>query len=249
MTTISKPMKNLLVAFALLLCANVNAQDVKSKVLKELASLTVRYQQAESLSFDVVYKYSSENAPQDIIETLRGNCKIKGRKSFYSIDQTQSVFDGAVAAIIYREDSLIYLSRPSSSLHAFTPVQVMDSMLSKQNVTYNLEEQKRTKRITLGFNGDDKFKEVIYEIDKSSGYLSKITQVVNHRLMYESENTAPVGSTNEYSIVETVFENYSTKNIGDEVFAIANYVRKENKDYVAVSPYNHYRVFLATPNL
>jgi hypothetical protein len=57
------------------------------------------------------------------------------------------------------------------------------------------------------------------------------------------------GTTTTYSIVEAVFEHYRVKSFDEKAFDTARYFRMEGKDYVAMPPYDTYKIFLGSPNL
>lgn len=224
-------------------------QDKRSLVIAELKALSEKYRSTPQLSFDIKYRYAAENNPAVYLDSLQGKYKINGSSFFYEIDKTQTIFNGQYVLVVYEEDSLIYLSKPSENLLSANPVSLLDSVIANKELSYEMEENRHTKKITLEFKNDPQYKRVTYEINKKSGYLSKLTQVVNSAQMYDPEMMDSVSEEGNFSIVEAFFDHYEKGRFDNSLFDVERYVKKQDAAYIPVSPYQSYKVFLASPNL
>lgn len=243
-------MKNIPLTILLLtICLSGFCQDKREQVLAELTALSGKYRNASVLAFDVKYRYATEDNPGVYLDSLQGHYQINGSSFFYEIDKTQTLFNGQYVLVIYKEDSLIYLSKPSENLLSANPAVLLDSVIASKEVKYAFEENKHTKKIILAFKNDPQYKRITYEINKKSGYLSRVTQVVNSAQMYDPEMAAPINKEGNFSIVEVVFDHYEKGKFDNSIFDLEHYVKKQDNAYVARSPYQSYKVFLATPNL
>jgi hypothetical protein len=244
-------MKNLLI-FLLMpwLFVHGFAQDAKNKVVEELRTVAAKYQNSTSLSFNVMYRYAQEESPSVFLDSLKGQFTLNGKRFAYTIDQTQTFFDGEYVLVIYKDDSLMYLSKPlQQETIVSSPFMMLDSLLKKNNLQCTWEEKENVKNATLFFPGDSQIKSITYEIDKTSGYLNKIVQVVNSAQLYDPEVAASLADQHRFSIVEMIFNNYAKNSSGNDLFNLKQYVKKEGAVYRAQFPYQSYKVFLANPNL
>jgi hypothetical protein len=244
-------MKNPL-TFLLMLCMSVHgfAQDVKSKIVGELRTIAEKYQNTVGLSFDILYKYAQEESPSIFLDSLKGQYILNGKRFTYTIDQTQTFFDGEYVLVIYKDDSLMYLSKPlQQEAIVSSPFMMLDSLLKKNNLQCTWEEKGNVKNAMLFFPDDPQIKSITYEIDKTSGYLNKIIQVVNSAQLYDPQIAASLSDQHRFSIVEMVFDNYAKNSSNDALFNLNQYVKKEGADFKAQFPYQSYKVFLANPNL
>ena len=226
------------------------AQDAKNKVVEELKAVAVKYQNSTGLSFDVMYRYAQEESPSLFLDSLKGKYTLNGKRFAYAIDQTETFFDGEYILVIYKDDSLMYLSKPlQQEAIVSSPFMMLDSLLKKNNLQFTWEERENVKNATLLFPGDPQIKSITYEIDKTSGYLNKIIQVVNSAQLYDPQVAASLVDQHRFSLVEMIFENYSKSDSDSDLFNLKQYVKKEGTAYKPQFPYQSYKVFLADPNL
>jgi hypothetical protein len=72
--------------------------------------------------------------------------------------------------------------------------------------------------------------------------------VVNAAHLYDAAARSMLSDNTTYAIVEVAYSNYRQTAIGEN-FTSSRYFRKEDDQYVALSPYEGYQVFLGTPGL
>ncbi|MBO9571975.1 MAG: hypothetical protein J7497_07165, partial [Chitinophagaceae bacterium] len=150
---------------------------------------------------------------------------------------------GDMYIVFYNEDSIIYLSRPSSSLSMNNPFAVLDSLINNPNINFSLKQTKQEMVITIETADTSKFKKIIYEISKTTGLLSKMTQIINDELMYDLPVSGPKADKPGYAIITTYFTNYTTATFDTLIFEPATYVKNVGGKYVSLHPYESYQVF------
>ena len=106
-------MKNLLfIVIALLLKMFSYSQDAKEEAIAALKKMGDQYRNSGYLSFDVKYRYASEEEPEKYLDSLEGNFKLNGSNFWYMLDNTSAMYNGQYAVAVYPQDNIIYLSKP-----------------------------------------------------------------------------------------------------------------------------------------
>jgi hypothetical protein len=224
------------------------SQDQKERVLEALISTLDQYRNTPLLSYNVEYRYSTEDQPNTYLDSLTGSFKSDGNKFLSEINQIKTVFDGEFVVIIYPEDSVIYLSKPPGMLNG-NPAALFDSSFINRNIQYLITETRDLKILTLNFIDDPQYKQIKYEIDKKSGWIVSVTQKVNQALLFDKEIAATMISDDKYGLVKINFSQYEKSKFDKEVFNYGFYVRKEGAEYKAQPPFDLYKVFLGSSNL
>src|SRR5580765_183963 len=104
-------MKKLFISF-ILVCWLVNSYcqtGNKTLVLQELNNLSEKYRTSAYLSFDILYKYSREDKPEEWLDSLGGGFKMNGGSYWYSIDSTEAMADKDYTVLLFKTDQLMYL--------------------------------------------------------------------------------------------------------------------------------------------
>lgn len=224
------------------------SQDQKERVKAALNKVTEQYRNTPLLSYNVEYRYSSEEHPEAILDSLEGTFKSDGNKFLSVIDQTKTVFDGEYVVVIYSQDSVIYLSKPPGTLNG-NPVALLDSASKTREIEYLITENKKLKILTLNFHNDPQYKQIRYEIDNKTGWILSVTQLVNQALLYDKEVNSTMVTEGKYGIVQMIFSHYENKKFTKDIFNTGYYVKKEGVEYKAQPPYNSCKVFLGSSNL
>ena len=218
--------------------------------VEALRALTIAYRDADYLSFDMTYYYAEEKSPKVYLDSMRGSFKMKGNRYWYSMANTESLRRDDFIVTVFNEDRIIYLSKPSPDMAGVNPVAMLDSFLSgSQFYSFDLQEDKKEKKLTIHFKDDLPYKKIEYVIDRKTGFISRMTSLVRSDQLADPSISLEPGTTKTYSIVEAVFEHYRLKSFDESAFDTTRYFRKEGKDYVALPPYDAYKIFLGSPNL
>jgi hypothetical protein len=255
----------------------VQAQpDKKQEAWTVLQKLADVYGKATRLSFDVTYRYAAEEAPGTWLDSLNGRFKLHGSQYWCDINNTESVYAGGYMILLFKEDQIMYLAKPSvaplnppgggksplyTSAEGKSPVvnpvtavpgavsQFENLLKNDSTIRCHVKEINNQKRVTIEFTVPALYKKIEYYINNKTGYLEKMINVVKSDQLYDASVQHLVEADESYAIVEAVYSNYRPGNVDDNLFNINRYFKKEGNDYITVAPYDMYKIFLGTPNL
>lgn len=229
---------------------NSRAQrDAKKEALEEMKKLVQLYRSSEGLTFDIAYKYALESMPGQTIDSLDGQCKLLGDRYWYRLDQTESIRTGDYVIMLFREDDIMYLARPSANALPVNPVAMIDSLLLRQeHVTCQVAEEKQWRSIALSFGVQSPYKRVEYRIDKQTGFLQKMITTVRANELEQSDAEQSNDQVS-YRIIEAAFSNYRRGSFDISLLEPGRYFKKEGKEYVSVAPFENFKIFLGSPGL
>jgi hypothetical protein len=227
------------------------SQDTdREKVIKELKTISDHYRNTRFLSFDINYRYANEQQPGIYLDSLSGSFKINGSNYWYVLDNTEAIGDNHYLIMLFREDKIMYLTKPSSLTLMQNPLALIDSYLvGKPGVRYGITSQKKEKKISLDFGDNGKYRKIEYEIDAASGFMTKMTCVVRASEMYDETVRSQVDDASVYVKVEAVFKNYRETAFPENLVNTTKYFKKDGEEYIALPPYETYKVFLGTNTL
>jgi hypothetical protein len=228
-----------------------NCQDAgKDKVINELRKISERFRNSRYLSFDINYRYASEQKPSVFLDSLDGSFKLSGNKYWYTMADTEGIGNSEYTILLFREDKIMYLSKPSGVSIAQNPIAMIDSFLTaRPGIKYSIDVQKKQKKITLEFDGNEKYKKIEYDMDAVTGFITKMSCVVQASEMYDPSVRSEIEDRSVYVVVEADFKNYRENSFVDSLFDTAKYFKKVGEEYIALPPYESYKVFLGTNTL
>lgn len=220
------------------------------QVIREMQLLAANYQAAGTVSFDVRYRYADEHTPATILDSLSGSYQVAGSRYWYTLDNTEAVADSEYVLMVFREDKLLYLSRPSRVANSINPVSLLDSTLVRiKDLVSRISEQGGQKIISLEFPAGQQYKKIEYTVDKQSGFISHMQLVVRNNQLFDTSLQAQASSLPGYAIISLDFTHYQIGRSGENKFDLSRYLKKDGNVYVPAAPYGDYRIFLASPNL
>lgn len=236
---------------ALFLSVNAVAQTAENqKVLAELRRVSERYRTTPYLGFDIRYRYASEEAPDTYLDSLKGSFKLHGDRYWYSLDQTEAIVTGDIMMLLFREDQVMYLSRPSAAWVGSSPVTVLDSLLTHaEGYKATLKTSGKSSLIHLEFPANSACKSITYEIDARTHLISRMQCVVPATELYDPSVRPVVEGDGVYAVIDIGFANYKENGFDPAQFDTAKYFQKQGAEYVPVAPYQSYKLFLGSPNL
>jgi hypothetical protein len=248
MSTILKTILILLSCCPLLSAAQGQSSD-KRQVMEAMTRLSNRYKNFKRLSFTIAYKYASEDRPGQYLDSLKGSITVSGNRYWYSIDSTEYIGGSDLSVILFKQDKIMYLVRPSATQRSANPLAMLDSFLTRNDsVDCRLTETGGLETITMTFKPGMASKRVEYCIDRNSGLLIKMINVVPSKELYSSSAKPLVKGNSSYAIVETEFRDYREAS-GEELPDPGRYCKKQGDRYVTIAPYESYKIFLGTPDL
>jgi hypothetical protein len=227
----------------------VQAQEnAVEKAMHTLRQMTTRYQQAKYLSFDVVYRYATEEKPAVYLDSLKGQYKLHGSRYWSLLDNRESMFDDNLLLMRFEEDSLMYIAAPRNSSGA--PAMLDTMLFANKEAKYDYAETPSEQVITMTFNGQAPCRRIAWHIDRATGYLTKMVSLVRAEQLYDPSVRSLISEAAASCVmVETIYANYRQGAFTDNVFDMRKYIKKEGQEYVTVAPYEKYKVFIGTPGL
>jgi hypothetical protein len=221
----------------------------KQQVMAAMRALSNRYKNFKRLSFTIAYKYAAEDKPGLYLDSLKGSITVSGNRYDYSIDSTEFIGGIDLSVILFKQDKIMYLVRPSAAQRNVNPLAMLDSLLTRNDsVDCRLTETGTEQTITMTFKPGKATKRVEYTIDRNSGLLTKMINVVPAKELYNATAKPLVKGNSSYAIVETEFRDYR-EDSGEDVPDPGRYCKKQGDRYVTLAPYESYKIFLGTPDL
>ncbi|NII26635.1 hypothetical protein HB364_16215 [Pseudoflavitalea sp. X16] len=232
-------------------------EEATSKAAAAMRRLAEKYQQARLLSFDVLYRYAAEGKPGEYLDSLRGQCKVHGNRYWSALDNTESVYDGQLLVMLFKEDSIIYLAKPAAASMpgaqggAANPVAMIDTfLLHNKGSQCFYTATPGEELITLSLPGTGPYKQITWQVNRKTGYLDKMTSLVRSDQLYDPSVRAQVtDAASSYVVVETLYSNFRQGAYEESIFAPGRYAKKEGDTWVTVVPYEKYKVFLGSTGL
>ena len=222
----------------------------KEACMQAMKTMVQRYQASSYLSFNVTYRYATEQQPSQWLDSLKGSYRLNGKDYWYSLDSTEVASYKGTCVLLFKEDKLMYLVPPRPNRQGIDFIASMDSLLSHLGgAVLSLSDDQQDKKILLSFGEGRPIRSIEYSIDKSSGYITRIIQAVKSDQLYDASVRGKIEGGVPYAIVEMDFSNYRTGGFDDRQLDTAQYFKKDGSQYVSVAPYDEYKIFLGAPNL
>jgi hypothetical protein len=246
-------LRKLSLVFLVCLTARVTlyAQQADGTKIHDLfRKIADHYRNAGNLSFDVTYKYAAESDPGKWLDSMSGNFKMNNSSYWYMLDSTEAMGTRDYALILFREDRVMYLSRPTSQTQSANPLTQFDSLVLKDNrVKASLAEEGSQELVTLEFQPGLVYKRITYYIDRKTYFLTRMISMVRSDQLYEKSVRPMIKGTDSYVIVETDYNHYQRGGFTEGDLDTGRYFKKVGGDYTAVPPYDSYKILLASSNL
>ncbi|GAO44441.1 hypothetical protein [Flavihumibacter petaseus] len=222
-------------------------QAQQAQYMRELKSAAAVFLDTGYLHVDLVYKYSNEATPLQIEDSLRGSIKIWGKRFWYALSNTEATCDDSVAVIVFKEDQLLYLTRPSGQHLLQQQFSLLDSLSDGRfQSAISVSADGRQRKYVVKFLNPQYYKELEFWTD-NKGRLVKTRQLLHRRLL---DANAPIdGVAGNWVFVEVSFLHVNRNDFNPADFDTQKLVRKEQNGWVAQAPYQHYSVFKANPSL
>jgi hypothetical protein len=236
------------------ICASLKAQQpvTVDSVISLLRQMKQGYDSSRNLSFDMAYIYTSENKPGEILDSLSGHMEISRGRYHWNISNTESIANAQYAVMLFKDDKLMYITRPMQKDGSPDPFAMLDSSLFRiQGLKCNVEKTKEIVTITIDFPEGISYKQIKIAINKKTGFVASTAftlkaAALNHQYGFNDEN---LKTDNSYAHIEARYFNYNTEVLNDSVFDQNSYFKKTGKEFSTVAPYTDYKIFIGSPNL
>ncbi|HEY8972553.1 MAG TPA: hypothetical protein VIM64_25785 [Puia sp.] len=230
----------------------VAAQDMAAKqhAIAIFRNAAERYKSNRELHFNMRYRYAAEDKPTVWLDSLKGDFAVYGDRYRYRLDSTEFVGGKDLSVILFKQDQVMYLAKPGADTRNINPMALLDSLLLKDDsVGCRIMETKDWQTIILSFHPAKKTKRIEYVVDRHTGFITKMVNVVSARELYDPSVQQKVANDATYAIVETDLSGYRETNVMKEEWDLGRLFKKEGKEYIPQPPYQSYKIFLGSPDL
>jgi hypothetical protein len=222
-------------------------QQEKKAAIYEMNKLADNYKLFPYLSFRLNYYYSAQESPDMHVDSLEGRVKLHGNQYWYLLDSTEAVVAGNFIVTLFKEDKIMYITKPAAALQVANPVAILDSVLSKNdNILSTVTEKENTKIISIQFKDNPAFKKVEYYLDPITGLLSKVKMIVRFSLLQDPSLKGIVDTNDSYANIEVRYTDYKKEPFSDDIFNTTTYFKKEGEVFLPVAPYDSFKIFMGT---
>ncbi|MDI6051238.1 outer membrane lipoprotein carrier protein LolA [Flavobacterium sp. XS2P24] len=205
--------KFLLIAALLFFSFSIQAQDKKAKEL--LDQVTAKVKSYNTIVID--FKYSLNNAKENINQDSKGNVTMKGNQYVLNFMGVTKIFDGKKTYTIVPEDEEITISKVNvKDDNAITPSKMLTFF--NTGYKYNMDILQNVKGRKIQYiklvptNSKDQRKEVLLGIDIQTKHIYNLIEVgkkgTKTTLTVNSFKTNQPLSKNQFTFAESKYPNY-----------------------------------------
>ncbi|MDI5888321.1 MULTISPECIES: outer membrane lipoprotein carrier protein LolA [Flavobacterium] len=205
--------KFLLIAALLFFSFSIQAQDKKAKEL--LDQVTAKVKSYNTIVID--FKYSLNNAKENINQDSKGNVTMKGNQYVLNFMGVTKIFDGKKTYTIVPEDEEITISKVNEKDdNAITPSKMLTFF--NTGYKYNMDILQNVKGRKIQYiklvptNSKDQRKEVLLGIDIQTKHIYNLIEVgkkgTKTTLTVNSFKTNQPLSKNQFTFAESKYPNY-----------------------------------------
>jgi len=206
--------KQFLIAAILLLSLSIQAQDKKAKDL--LDRVTSKVKSYDNIVID--FKYSLNNAKENINQDSKGNVTMKGNQYVLNLMGVTKIFDGKKSYIINPEDEEVTVSTVNDKDDkAITPSKMLTFFNSgyayKMDIIQDVKGRKIQYIKLVPTNAKDQRKEILLGIDTQTKHIYNLIEVskkgTKTTLTVNSFKTNQPLSKNQFIFAESKYPKYS----------------------------------------
>ena len=205
--------KFLLIALLLFFSLSIQAQDKKAKEL--LDQVTAKVKSYSTIVID--FKYSLNNAKENINQDSKGNVTMKGNQYILNFMGVTKIFDGKKTYTIVPEDEEITISKVNEKDdNAITPSKMLTFFNSGYKYNMDILQNVKGRKIQyiklVPTSSKDQRKEVLLGIDIQTKHIYNLIEVgkkgTKTTLTVNSFKTNQPLSKNQFTFAESKYPNY-----------------------------------------
>lgn len=235
-------------------CVLIKAQENTSveAVVGLLKQMRADYDNISNLSFDVSYTYAKQSTPDKILDSLSGRMQVSNKQYHWNISNTEMIANSKYVIMLFKEDKLMYITRPGSQNINFDPLSRLDSSLFLlKGLQCSLENKKDITTVTLNFPDSSAYKQIKMTINRKNGFLSNTKFIIRPGAVRSFEDFDSMDNTGDegYNVIEARYYNYNQDSISAAIFNSENYFNRSGTEFVAANSYSDYKIFIGSPNL
>ena len=239
-------LRYLITCIVMVICKLAIAQN---PVLLECVKMNKAYMGTDHLSFNIKYTYANDTTPAMVEDSSFATYKVHGYKYWASMDSVEFMQNDSFQVVAYKPEQVLSLALPAYNYGQALPLSHWDSLFSKKNdFTYAFGVDAGYKKLTVDFSSDQYVKQ--YEL-----WYDSVTYRI-HRVRYKMDDGAgdelmvqQGAQSGNVIVINMLFSNYQTGMFTDAVFNSGNYFHKSGTEYIPVSTFSTYEVFLASAGL
>jgi len=207
-------MKNLFsIALCFFMLLSVNAQDKKAKEL--LDNVTSKIKSYDNIVID--FKYTLNNAKENINQDSKGNVTIDGNKYMLNFMGVTKIYDGKKTYTIVPEDEEVTVSSVNDSDDkAITPSKMLTFFNSGYKYSWDIVQDVKGRKIQyiklIPINSKDQRKEIMLGIDVQTKHIYNLIEIGKNgtktTLTVNSFKTNQPLSKNQFTFVASKYPNY-----------------------------------------
>ncbi len=191
----------------------IQAQDKKAKDL--LNEVTAKVKNYDNIVID--FKYSLNNAKENINQDSKGNVTMKGNQYVLNFMGVTKIFDGKKSYTIVPEDEEISISTVNEKDNdAITPSKMLSFFNSGYKCTMDILQNIKGRKIQyiklIPLNVKDKRKEILLGIDIQTKHIYNVIETGKNgtktTLTVNSFKTNQPLSKNQFTFAESKYPNY-----------------------------------------
>ncbi|MCF8322844.1 MAG: outer membrane lipoprotein carrier protein LolA [Flavobacterium sp.] len=191
----------------------IQAQDKKAKDL--LNEVTAKVKNYDNIVID--FKYSLNNAKENINQDSKGNVTMKGNQYVLNFMGVTKIFDGKKSYTIVPEDEEISISTVNEKDNdAITPSKMLSFFNSGYKCTIDILQNIKGRKIQyirlIPLNVKDKRKEILLGIDIQTKHIYNVIETGKNgtktTLTVNSFKTNQPLSKNQFTFTESKYPNY-----------------------------------------
>ena len=205
--------KFLLIALLLFFSLSIQAQDKKAKEL--LDQVTAKVKSYSTIVID--FKYSLNNAKENINQDSKGNVTMKGNQYVLNFMGVTKIFDGKKTYTIVPEDEEITISKVNEKDdNAITPSKMLTFFNSGYKYNMDILQNVKGRKIQyiklVPTSSKDQRKEALLGIDIQTKHIYNLIEVgkkgTKTTLTVNSFKTNQPLSKNQFTFAESKYPNY-----------------------------------------
>ncbi|NRS90200.1 outer membrane lipoprotein-sorting protein [Flavobacterium sp. 7E] len=211
--TINTMKKFIQIAFIILFSFSVQAQDQKAKAL--LDQVTSKVKSYNNIAID--FKYSLNNAKENINQDSKGNVTLKGNQYVLNFMGITKIYDGKKNYTIVPEDEEITISNVNENdNNAITPSKMLTFFNSGYKYYMDILQNVKGRKIQyiklIPTNSKDQRKEILLGIDVQTKHIYNLIEMGKNgtktTLTVNSFKTNQPLSKNQFIFAQSKYPNY-----------------------------------------
>lgn len=247
-----------LILFILLCTCIIRFADAQTNpsaiqpVLDIVKGLQAVYTTNPTFSFHVLYTFADKATPDKIEDSVAGLIQISNNRYDIKIGPTETISDSQYAVMLFSEDKVMYITKPSKVISKIDPLTQIDSaLLNIKGLQSSVETENNRKVVKISFPSESAYKSIWLSIDNKTGYLLSTKLIIKEQALPGDQSLGSEDNQqkNGYAIITASYSGYSKDQLDDSLFNVTKYFIRSNKNFSTTEEFKDYKIFIGSPNL